>query len=1483
MEHFKYFLLIALLPLVLTKPAHGQTYYVCSTGSMENGADCGFRTLQAAVNAAPDGATIVMRSGDTTGPIVIPGGRHDLTVKSSKIDSYPRGYRIVRNDPSLARIVSTTGVAPVTIGNEFKFGVPQLGANTITFSAPHGFVVGDRVSLSGARYSPYYCASANMPPFGSTQCPADRVGFFMVRGYTNIQNGYVLYVRGAKIPTPLQPDTPYYVVNFTQGGNSSTTPDKFQIANAPGGNPIVLGSDYVYNGGLTFEFSAAPARMYDALYVASVPSNNAITLSREPGGPPIGPWTQRGSGYDGGTTRPGIQVIKVAATRNITFDGFEITHDPDNDPWMLVYLTRDWTHPDGEHSGFRMLRCWVHGDDDQESLPHQGIFLSARDSEVGWSIVEGIWSNFADTQAIAITNTNGNIDIHDNFLSATGEVIMSGGNTPSYLGTQAKGIRVRRNYLYKPLNWWTGIGATYVNNSTFDLTPRMAGTSCAAQSTATNLSNKCFWYEGTTRYELSQDVRITLTGASGAGRIVIYGEGGRIKLRHNTNGAVTCPSQVECAYTQKPAFPPGSARMTLIPITNGQIPSSLWIDNRPPWVKNALESKTGDNWLVEGNVFHREYIYPGGLGQDMLINITNGVNGSGDLEPVNYFVSSSDMLIRNNIFRHAGKGIVGIGKSYSYSGATARYEAAGVGRADRNRIDNNLFVDIGSSEWNQATRGPVVQNQWNNEWTVTHNTAVDVRHSLSGNGASSNVDISANVFIPYLAANPALDTPSYAAALGDGATCWNNLTAAYTGPQYDSLSRFGRNMLMNRNGYASYTTRGVHYPASPNDTYLVQATDPGRDPNLLFQRWIERSGGAVDASGSNYRASDFRLKTSETSKYPTYSGRVIGADMDEIEALTGPFGKDVEDGVPEFGVRTSRQIVPSNSSAIVTYLASSDTCTLRIWNNGAYSGAPASDINDSAGTVINGLRSVSLSGLLPGTTYFGKRWCGSSVDVFSFTTGSGMMSSLAQRCSGETCSTAAAASPRLSDRPDTSSDNGEDYLVQFSSGLSKEQLALLNGQGIHLKKTFFGGLIALMTLSDEQKASLAAEADVVSISPDRPVHPTSEPSTAAGASIAMASGWSGKGVGIAVVDSGVSEDAFLAARGSRLVYAESFVPNEPDTADVLGHGTRIARVIAGQGPAGVAVGAHIINLRVFDSHGAGRDSAVIGAIERAVSLKETFNIRIINLSLGRPVFESYVKDPLCRAVEEAWKAGVVVIAAAGSGGRVRETNGYQSITAPGNDPFVITVGALNGQNIDPYSSRGPSAVDHIVKPDIVAPGFIAVHSAHSNAIEAAGRLTKEQLQEPVGGGTSVAAAVVSAGAALLLEREPRLSPDAVKAILMLTATKAAVGSGVYTDPLTNYTYTVQHNPVTVGAGFLDIWSAINNSSPVPGRPARSPKAAWNATQQRLDVVQSPDDLWAVPFWEDTAVWGEPIFTSGVLLLDAPLPAAFSQGGTAVTW
>src|SRR5437016_4557938 len=154
-------------------------------------------------------------------------------------------------------------------------------------------------------------------------------------------------------------------------------------------------------------------------------------------------------------------------------------------------------------------------------------------------------------------------------------------------------------------------------------------------------------------------------------------------------------------------------------------------------------------------------------------------------------------------------------------------------------------------------------------------------------------------------------------------------------------------------------------------------------------------------------------------------------------------------------------------------------------------------------------------------------------------------------------------------------------------------------------------------------------------------------------------------------------------------------------------GSDIAGIVAGNGSVsagpggfrtykGIAPNARLLDLRVLDANGVSSDTVLIAAIQRAVELKQQYNVRVINLSVGRPVFESCSLDPLCKAVEAAWANGIVVVTAAGNFGR----NGYATVLSPGNSPHAITVGAMKTMDtasrtddaIASYSSKGPTYI-----------------------------------------------------------------------------------------------------------------------------------------------------------------------------------------------
>ncbi len=315
-----------------------------------------------------------------------------------------------------------------------------------------------------------------------------------------------------------------------------------------------------------------------------------------------------------------------------------------------------------------------------------------------------------------------------------------------------------------------------------------------------------------------------------------------------------------------------------------------------------------------------------------------------------------------------------------------------------------------------------------------------------------------------------------------------------------------------------------------------------------------------------------------------------------------------------------------------------------------------------------------------------------------------------------------------------------------------------------------------------------------------------------GASVLAAQGTTGRGVRVALVDTGVNEVPDLAGRivpvedpGNTPEPFRGAVKcvdfsGEGDCVDRYGHGTFMAGLIAGNGAAsggrftGVAPGAEIVSLKIAGRTGAADVSKVLAAIQWVVSFRQDYGIKVLNLSLGTNSKVSPQYDPLNYAVQQAWRSGIAVVVAAGNTGP-----GAQTISKPADDPYVITVGAVDdretpGQDDDRlprFSARGPVVVGDTswVKPDVVAPGgkVISLRVADSHIEETAGAGTFAGTPYAAyrrGSGTSMSAAVTSGAVALLLQRHADWTPDRVKYALMSSAQKVAardrnqVGAGL---------------------------------------------------------------------------------------------------------
>ena len=303
-------------------------------------------------------------------------------------------------------------------------------------------------------------------------------------------------------------------------------------------------------------------------------------------------------------------------------------------------------------------------------------------------------------------------------------------------------------------------------------------------------------------------------------------------------------------------------------------------------------------------------------------------------------------------------------------------------------------------------------------------------------------------------------------------------------------------------------------------------------------------------------------------------------------------------------------------------------------------------------------------------------------------------------------------------------------IVQYKQVPQSAQVGRMQRLGAHLNQRLAVVKGIALTIPVSALPFLEADPEILSVTIDHPMKELDDiTDVATGMPSAWNAGFDGAGVGVAVIDSGINDshpDLLDSTEShSRVVYHQDFTGTATTNSsgaqyDLYGHGTHVAGIIGGNGYlsggnyTGVAPNVRLVDLRALDANGSGTDSTVIAAIQQAIALKSTYNIRVINLSLGRGIFVSYTQDPLCQAVESAWKAGIVVVVAAGNYGRVsvNNSNGFGTITAPGNDPFVLTVGAMksNGSSSPAaetkasFSSKGPTTYDHVVKPDIMAPG-----------------------------------------------------------------------------------------------------------------------------------------------------------------------------------
>ena len=321
------------------------------------------------------------------------------------------------------------------------------------------------------------------------------------------------------------------------------------------------------------------------------------------------------------------------------------------------------------------------------------------------------------------------------------------------------------------------------------------------------------------------------------------------------------------------------------------------------------------------------------------------------------------------------------------------------------------------------------------------------------------------------------------------------------------------------------------------------------------------------------------------------------------------------------------------------------------------------------------------------------------------------------------------------------------------------------------------------------------------------------------ADLVWAQGYQGSGIGVAVVDSGINwqTDLYTVAGVNRVVANVRFNTDyNPTYFDNYGHGSHIAGIVGGNGLSsngqyiGIAPKVNIINVKVSNDNGSATASSVVAGLQWVLNNRSRYNIRVVNLSLNSATPESYHTSPLDAAVEILWFNKIVVIVSAGN-------NGTATLYPPANDPFAITVGAVDDKGtaslsddvMASFSAYGTTS-DGVQKPDLVAPGknIVSLMGNTNGVIPSGHPGNKVGTMYLRMSGTSMAAPMVAGAAALLLQDEPNLTPDQVKYRLQATANKSWAG----------YTAT------KAGAGILDVAAAVN------GATTQSANTHLNASQ-----------------------------------------------------
>ncbi len=399
------------------------------------------------------------------------------------------------------------------------------------------------------------------------------------------------------------------------------------------------------------------------------------------------------------------------------------------------------------------------------------------------------------------------------------------------------------------------------------------------------------------------------------------------------------------------------------------------------------------------------------------------------------------------------------------------------------------------------------------------------------------------------------------------------------------------------------------------------------------------------------------------------------------------------------------------------------------------------------------------------------------------------------------------------------------------------QYSLINGVDASIPQVEESVLAALPGVTVTPDVSVSVQSTMESTGPHTPSDVFLQET---GATQLASAGDTGQGVTVAVLDTGIDN---LPDFAGRLVGGVDLTGGNNPYQDSYGHGTFVAGLIAGDGASsngqysGEAPGAKLVSIKVAGADGTTRLGTLISGLQWAVAHRDRYGIKVLNMSLGFQPSASTVINPLDQAVEAVWNSGIAVVASAGNAGPFNGT-----ILSPGDDPLVITVGALDDMatasiaddEMNDFSSVGPTSPDGWIKPDLVTSGRSVVSlAAPGSTIYGSYPSARIGPANFVGSGTSFSAAITSGAAALVLADNPGLTPDQLKARLLANTSPGPVG-----------------NPFVDGHGALNAYAAATSGPMDFSQSAVGLTPVRNGTTVSLSPTR-PVDTWNTNLWSGT--------------------------------